>query len=120
MSRASSVPYIPALRVDRPSTATSRKVRRSRVMPMAVRGLRARMSLRSVKHVDAVGDAQVTRRPSVISSGNPLTSCVSPLGTAVVTVPGIHPSRAPSVAARSFTHSVCENSTRPGPKPIHP
>ena len=120
MSRASSVPYIPALRVERPSTATRRKVRRSCVRPIALRGLRARMSERSGKHDAAVGDVQLTRRPSVTSSGKPLTRAVIPRGTAVVTVEGIHPSRTPSAPARSFTCSVCENSTRPGPKPIQP
>ena len=120
MSRASSVPYIPALREDRPSTATRRKVRRSRVRPIAVRGWRARMSPRSGKQLVAVGLAHVTRRPSVTSSGNPLTIEVIPRGTEVVSVDGIHPSRTPIDAARSLTKSVWENSTSPGPKPIQP
>ena len=99
---------------------TSRKVRRSRDSPIAVRGLRARMSVRSGKHDAAVGEAQVYRAPSVISSGKPLTSAVSPRGTVEVTVAGIQPSVTPRLEARCFTHSVCENSTADGPNPIHP
>ena len=70
--------------VVRPSTTSRMNFRRSCVMPMAVRGWRARMSARSGKQLESVALGQVTCVPSVTISGKPLTSDRTPGGSASV------------------------------------
>ena len=95
---------MPAESEVRPSTTARINVCLSSVRPMAVRGWRSRMSLRSVKQLESVGLAQSTAAPAMTNSGKPLTRASVPDGGVGRNVVGAHP----SVAARfSFTHSVC-------------
>ena len=82
----------------------------SSVRPIAVRGCRAIMSLRSGKQSAAVGLAQVTGMPSMTSWEKPLTRAMVPGGMVVTTLPGFQPVDTPA-GQLFFTHLECWNCT---------
>ena len=87
-------------------------------MPIAVRGCRSRMSLRSGKQSLAWGSLQTTGAPSTTSSGNPLTNASTPLGRSGVRSSLPVPCASPLTF--SFTQPVWLNATPSCWNAIHP